>query len=1151
MATDYSIMKEEMSKLRGRKSVPGINSRERGKWKERNIRVDNGTKFVNQTLRSYYADVGIFHETSVALATACYTQNHSLIPLRHEKTPYELLHDRKPDLSYLYIFGALCYPINDSEDLGKLKAKADVGLIPKLTSSTPFVPPTKDVWDTLLQPLFDEYFRPLPCVDHLVLEVAASTGSPSLTSVDQDTPSPVARLKAIRIFIAFADHMNMVVYQMDVKTSFLNGILREEVYVSQQDGRVDPNNPNHVYKLKKALYGLKQTPRAWYDLLLSSLLSQKFSKGTADPTLFIRREGKDILLDSCIALTAFADADHAGCQDTRRSTSRSMQLLGDRLVTWTSKKQKNTAISDTKDEYIALITLTCHVDLIHSRGEHRSKTEPNRPRPDRTETDLVQNARPRTEPKWYGPVWVSLRPEQTHQVAACDEQWVPTKKRVKISTTNQFWYTVKKVKDTESYEFLLANKMCMVNVKVFRKILNICPRVQGVDLDELPDDEATLTFFLSLGYKGPLQKLKFVKIGEDYQEYGLLIPKTMVTDWIKQSESYQMFIKYSTGQIPPKKSRGKGSQGKKTADTTKGTADVFEELDPEPARKQTTSRRVVKKKVTNTADDNIVPEPHVDLELGKSISLTKVVEEEAARKVHATHVRIVTEPVLEPTRRRPTCIAFKDTSIMLNKMSFDPSQKLKGVQTLTPKEQIVADMMKALKENKKTSKRQPCTRGSSEGTGVSPVVLDESTVVPTTSSKGTSIKPGVLDEEKVTLEDNVILEWGSEQESEYSEEVDDDEMIEWMDTDKEEEKKDDDDDKSIDLEKIDDEETDVEFIHSDEYMTNTEDTDTGIGNEEISDAAMTDAGKTEEVKDDAKKAELPPTSSSLSVSLSFSDQFLKLSSDISLIGTVKDTTDAEINSLLDIKIESEDLSELKKIDHSAKALATLKSQVTIVVEIYLGSKISNDLQKSALEIHKINKEQAEKQKIPKYTIKSTNKVALKEYDLKSRMKMLWIIESPIQSRTTKNSMIMIRMMMKTLLLDQNRLKRQREPIEEPIDEVVMDDLETIANKDVVNDADHPQDYVVPKINKPYKDTWFKQPPRPPTPDPDWNKCQVITDQPEQPRFSHMVSAIKDPLTFDELMATPIDFSKYAMNRLQIDNLTQEILVGPVYNMLKG
>ncbi|GJY67443.1 retrovirus-related pol polyprotein from transposon TNT 1-94 [Tanacetum coccineum] len=106
----------------------------------------------------------------------------------------------------------------------------------------------------------------------------------------------VARLDAIWIFLAFAAHMNMIVYQMDVKTAFLNGILREKVYVSQPNRFLDPDNLNHVYRLKKALYRLKQAPSAWYDLLSSFLLSQEFSKGMVDPTLFIRRDDKDILL---------------------------------------------------------------------------------------------------------------------------------------------------------------------------------------------------------------------------------------------------------------------------------------------------------------------------------------------------------------------------------------------------------------------------------------------------------------------------------------------------------------------------------------------------------------------------------------------------------------------------------------------------------------------------------------------------------------------------------------------------------------------------------------------------------------------------------------------------------------------------------------
>ncbi|GKD69372.1 retrovirus-related pol polyprotein from transposon TNT 1-94, partial [Tanacetum coccineum] len=112
----------------------------------------------------------------------------------------------------------------------------------------------------------------------------------------EESFAPVARLDAIRIFLAYVAHMNMFVYQMDVKMAFLNSILREEVYVSQPDGFMNQDNLIHVYKLKKAIYGLKQAPRTWYDLLSKFILSQEFSKGAVDPTLFIRRQGKDILL---------------------------------------------------------------------------------------------------------------------------------------------------------------------------------------------------------------------------------------------------------------------------------------------------------------------------------------------------------------------------------------------------------------------------------------------------------------------------------------------------------------------------------------------------------------------------------------------------------------------------------------------------------------------------------------------------------------------------------------------------------------------------------------------------------------------------------------------------------------------------------------
>ncbi|GJR75197.1 retrovirus-related pol polyprotein from transposon TNT 1-94 [Tanacetum coccineum] len=166
-----------------------------------------------------------------AVATVCYTQNCSVIRLRHGKTPYGLLHDKLPDLSFFHVFGALCYPTNDSENLGKLQPKADIdfdeltmmaskhnssgpalhemtsaiinlGLMPNPPPSTPFIPPLRTDWDILFQPMFDELLTPSPSVDRpapgviapiaevVALEPAASTGSPSSTTVDPDAPSP-------------------------------------------------------------------------------------------------------------------------------------------------------------------------------------------------------------------------------------------------------------------------------------------------------------------------------------------------------------------------------------------------------------------------------------------------------------------------------------------------------------------------------------------------------------------------------------------------------------------------------------------------------------------------------------------------------------------------------------------------------------------------------------------------------------------------------------------------------------------------------------------------------------------------------------------------------------------------------------------------
>ncbi|GJW67053.1 integrase, catalytic region, zinc finger, CCHC-type containing protein [Tanacetum coccineum] len=142
-----------------------------------------------------------------AVATACYTQNRSLIHTRYNKTPYELLRDRKPELKYLHVFGALCYPTNDFEDLGKVQSKVDIGifigyspskkasrLVLNLAASTSAEPPTMNDWDLLFQPMFDEYFKSTSVVSTLIsaatLLPSDTAEASSSTTIDQEAPSP-------------------------------------------------------------------------------------------------------------------------------------------------------------------------------------------------------------------------------------------------------------------------------------------------------------------------------------------------------------------------------------------------------------------------------------------------------------------------------------------------------------------------------------------------------------------------------------------------------------------------------------------------------------------------------------------------------------------------------------------------------------------------------------------------------------------------------------------------------------------------------------------------------------------------------------------------------------------------------------------------
>nr|GFA55058.1 hypothetical protein [Tanacetum cinerariifolium] len=395
------------------------------------VRTDNATEFKNKTLAKFFDEVGITQQFSTArtpqqnsvverrnqtlveaartmltfvnlpsflcakaIATACFIQNCSIIHKHFDKTPYELMNKRKPNIKFFRLFGCKCYLLNDYEDVGKLKAKGDIGVfvgcskesvafriynkqtrkihesvnvnfdeisemafkqfslepgLSKLNqtgkSSNPSVlqvseASSKDL-DDLFQKFYDEYFDYSNIMKSSTTNVETSIneevfhevsesfqGESSLSSLNDDvqqspeevilpqtnsqsisnnmipngdeastshnvfnerledayfyaigysqqesidydeTFSPVARIKSIRLFLAYVSHKDFTVFQMNVKTTFLNGILKEEMYVGQPPGFVSKQYPDHVYALDKALYGLKQAPRAWYDVLL-------------------------------------------------------------------------------------------------------------------------------------------------------------------------------------------------------------------------------------------------------------------------------------------------------------------------------------------------------------------------------------------------------------------------------------------------------------------------------------------------------------------------------------------------------------------------------------------------------------------------------------------------------------------------------------------------------------------------------------------------------------------------------------------------------------------------------------------------------------------------------------------------------------------
>ncbi|GKA58198.1 retrovirus-related pol polyprotein from transposon TNT 1-94 [Tanacetum coccineum] len=523
------------------------------------IRTKNGTEFKNKTLRVFYAKLSIVHKTSIArtpqqngfvkrrnqtlvetartififskapeflwseaIVAACFTQNRFILHTRHNKTHYELIRN----VQYFHVFGSLCYPTNDRDDLGKIKPKADI--------DSQSIPSTSNL-DNLFGPMYEEYY---PTSSYEVFDNSAAntldndhTSSSSSIVVDQDDapqilssledqvvtgpnslvlnevadefvqeyvadfdghiwtknhpleqvigdPSkpvmtrkrlqtdaefcmyaltfkrldvwelvecpvgrniikvkwiwknktdaentviqnksrlvakgygqeegidfeesftPVARLEAVRIFVAYAAHKNFLIFQMDVKTAFLNDILKKHemekcdtVSTPMATTKLDADlqgTPVDQTKYHSMIGGLMYLTASRPDIAFATFVCARYQ---ARPTEKHLKEVKRIFRylrqsinmglwyskDSGFELIAYADADHAGCNDDCKSTSGGIQFLGDKLVSWSSKKQDCTAMSSAEAEYILIyydsksaIAISCN-PVQHSRTKH-------------------------------------------------------------------------------------------------------------------------------------------------------------------------------------------------------------------------------------------------------------------------------------------------------------------------------------------------------------------------------------------------------------------------------------------------------------------------------------------------------------------------------------------------------------------------------------------------------------------------------------------------------------------------------------------------------------------------------------------------------------------------------------------------------------
>nr|GEW75980.1 retrovirus-related Pol polyprotein from transposon TNT 1-94 [Tanacetum cinerariifolium] len=1298
-------------------------------------------------LREYYEEVGSSYETSVAcstqqndvverrnrtlikaartmliyaqaplflwaeaVATACYTQNQSITRLRHGKTPYELLHNKLPELSFLHVFGALCYPTNDSENLGKLQRKANIGIF------IGYAPTKKAFWIYNRRPALNE-MTPATINSGLVQNPSSSTPSPSSTLVDQDAPLP-SKSQTTPETQSFVipqdveeDNHDIEVWELVPRPDKVMVITLKWIYKVKLDelGWILKNNARLVargyrqeegidfeesfapvtrleaiwifltYAAHKnmALYGLKQAPRAWHDMLSSFLISQDFSKVqwilNLDTPMVEKskldedKEGKvvdsshyrgsayrkartcskkDLSIpmwnrswglwyskDSSIVLTAFVDADHAGCQDTRRSTS-------DIRYHFIKEQVENGVIElyfvNTKYQLGNLFTKALSRDriefLINKLG--------------------MRSFTPETLKQLTNEVDETMDTTIDQQVAM-DEALVPHAKRLRIGRSNL--RLLSDIKSKEStlqlvYDvlrpspffkaFLMDNKKHIVNLESFREMLHICPRLPHQPFVEPPFEEEILAFLHFLRHSGAIRKLTDVNINKLLQPWRFfaaiinkcLTGKSSGYDSLRLSQAQIMWELYHKRNVDFAYLMSedfvyqvKHKDTKKRNEMyypwfTKVIIHHFILKDPFIPRRNKVNWHYVR-------DDHMNSNAYKEY-YAVATGATPPKPKASVRKTGSSFDTIITPPTAAAGPRLTTYKKGKQA---------DKASKAKSLFALSKVAMTEAQQMKlATKRSlQQTHISQASGSGTDEGIGSIPEVPN----VPTDDSEE-------------------YISWNS-----TDEEGDDDERKDGDGDDDDDDQEDEEDDDEDDEEKGNDDEQafdEEEFIHpslstheeprdeesSDPILKTPENSnDEGNGEENVGreeghdeeeeeDELYKDVNlnhgwgiqMTQEVEDShVTLTSVNPNGQqqSSSMSLQFVKSMLNLTPDAgmestfettsqmdvqtptsvasllmsaptltsSTITTITTTQQAPLPPTTTLSTLLQDLPNFGSLFGFDNRLKTLKANFSEFMQTnqFAGAydrlrdeaQADNDefLKTIDENMQKIIKEQVKEQVKTFYAIAAD----LCEMELKKilieKMEANKYIQRSNEQRNLYKALvdayesdkIILDTYRDTVTLKKHRdddadkdeepfagsdrgSKRCREGKEPESASAPKEKATRSASKSTQEELAHPE-FETGADDRPIVESsqhlkWFSQQKKPPTPDHDWNNTLPATHGSIQPWISELAKQSNSRSFFNDLMDTPVDFTNFLMNRLRVDILTPELLVGPTYVLMK-